>query len=959
MEIGSLFIKLGVNMGNFKAAMAEASTKIQNMSGQAQSSLGPAMDRIGGALKVVGVAAAAGFGAAAVASVRGASSLEQYRNTLNVVMKDQQKAAETMAWAVDFANRTPYETDSVVQATVRLQAYGLEAQKVLPAIGDMAAVMNKDIIQAVEAVADAQTGELERLKEFGITKQMIVDEGNRIMRGKELVNNQGQIVDQGNFNKALFSLMNERFKGGMEIQANSFKGLWSTVTGTVKTALATMAGISATGEIAAGGFFDKLKTKTKELVDKLNELQKSGQLQAWADKMGQALKAFWGAAEKIFAALVAAGKFVVDNWKVIAPILAGVLGGFMAFKAVTGVLNAVKAAQAALNIVMAANPIGLVVLAIAGLITAGVALYQNWDKVEYYALQAWSAIKQTILGNIGLMLKGLEQLLGWIPGFGDKIREAGAKVEAALNMETSIHSAREFVYETIKAGQAEDDLKDTTSDLTKTLGGMGDQAKIAGDKSKEAAEKAKTAWIGTADAARNALGIIKTTHETETVYAEMRSNKIDQLKLKEQQLNEEWTKQQEVIGKVREEIEANTLAGIREGETKEDLAKRTDELDKTLADEINTLAGIEKQLYDTRKAHRDLTQTLRDLSDEVATAKNKFSKDMAEALDEYQKKVKETNDKLIADEQRVTDEYNRAVDQRAEALANFVGLFDAVTPKEVSGTQLLENLRGQVSTFEDWSANIQALAARGVDEGLIAELKEMGPKAAPEIAALNTLTDTQLQEYVSLWRTKNEEARTEAVFQLQQQRIEMEQKITEIRAAAAIQLELLRIEWQKKNAEIRKNAEDELNRISSKFNETAKAGTQYGAALILNFAKGMESQFDYLQEQIDRALAMTQAIDPTVSHSPSLVDRVRTGLKDIFDSYKSFSFNLNSIAGRMAVPPPAALPLAAAPPMATKSDSGANYGGGNNIYVTIQGLNAEEIYDNLHRRLVRAGVRFG
>lgn len=30
-------------------------------------------------------------------------------------------------------------------------------------IGDMAGVMNKDIMQAVEAVADAQTGELERL----------------------------------------------------------------------------------------------------------------------------------------------------------------------------------------------------------------------------------------------------------------------------------------------------------------------------------------------------------------------------------------------------------------------------------------------------------------------------------------------------------------------------------------------------------------------------------------------------------------------------------------------------------------------------------------------------------------------------------------------------------------------------------------------------------------------------
>ena len=68
-----------------------------------------------------------------------------------------------MAWAVDFANRTPFETDQIVEATVRLQSYGLKAEDVMTQIGDMAGVMGKDIMQAVEAVADAQTGELERL----------------------------------------------------------------------------------------------------------------------------------------------------------------------------------------------------------------------------------------------------------------------------------------------------------------------------------------------------------------------------------------------------------------------------------------------------------------------------------------------------------------------------------------------------------------------------------------------------------------------------------------------------------------------------------------------------------------------------------------------------------------------------------------------------------------------------
>ena len=63
-----------------------------------------------------------------MSALESASSLEGYRSTLNVVMKDQKKAAQMMAWAVDFANKTPFETDSVVEATVRLQSYGIDAQ---------------------------------------------------------------------------------------------------------------------------------------------------------------------------------------------------------------------------------------------------------------------------------------------------------------------------------------------------------------------------------------------------------------------------------------------------------------------------------------------------------------------------------------------------------------------------------------------------------------------------------------------------------------------------------------------------------------------------------------------------------------------------------------------------------------------------------------------------------------
>lgn len=219
-------------------------------------------------------------------ALESASGLEGYRSTLNVVLKDQQKAAKMMAWAVEFANKTPFETDSVVEATVRLQSYGIEAQKVMTQIGDMAGVMNKDLMQAVEAVADAQTGELERLKEFGITKAMIIAKGAELYKNQTIVNNKGQIVDQQKFNDALFALMEERFKGGMEIQAKSYKGLMSTISGVWKTGLAQMAGISGTGEIIEGSAFDAAKEGLNWIANKMQDMSKAGVFERIGKKIG-------------------------------------------------------------------------------------------------------------------------------------------------------------------------------------------------------------------------------------------------------------------------------------------------------------------------------------------------------------------------------------------------------------------------------------------------------------------------------------------------------------------------------------------------------------------------------------------------------------------------------------------------------------------------------------------------
>ncbi len=140
---------------------------------------------------------------------------------------------ELMAFAREAASSTPYSVQQVTDAIIKLEAYGFEAKKTFKAVGDLAAAYGKDLSQAVEAVADAQTGELERLKEFTITKQQLIEKA-REMFNKEIVNSKGQITDLQAMNEALFTIMEERASGAMGRMMDTYAGAMSNFKDSVE-----------------------------------------------------------------------------------------------------------------------------------------------------------------------------------------------------------------------------------------------------------------------------------------------------------------------------------------------------------------------------------------------------------------------------------------------------------------------------------------------------------------------------------------------------------------------------------------------------------------------------------------------------------------------------------------------------------------------------------------------------
>ena len=366
------FIGLRRGLGNFGNY---AQQQFQNSREKANSFLG--------VLKRIATTLAAGF--TLKTAIEGAGNIEQYRNTLETVLKDSNMARKKLAWASRFANKTPFETEEVVGGMTKLQSYGIEGDRILKTtnrtylemIGDMASGMGKSFDQAIEAVADARTGELERLKEFGITKNMIAEFGKS--KGLEIFNSKGQINDLELFNKTLFEMMDSRFGGAMEKQAKTFKGGLSTISGAAKSALSTLAGINEFGDIVENSPFQILRDKVIiPFANTLVKLQEDGTFTRWAENISN-----------VFGEIINVGGKVIDfivKWKEVLIPLASAIAGIFVINKIIVLIGALKTALAGFSF----NPI---MLGIGAVIAIGVLLYRNWDLIKAKLAALWGSIK--------------------------------------------------------------------------------------------------------------------------------------------------------------------------------------------------------------------------------------------------------------------------------------------------------------------------------------------------------------------------------------------------------------------------------------------------------------------------------------------------------------------------------------------------------------------------------------
>ncbi|GAA4399871.1 hypothetical protein GCM10023187_12390 [Nibrella viscosa] len=122
--------------------------------------------------------------AVGTAIVQTTAKFEKYEAVLTNAVGSRSGAVDGLRLIAEYAAQTPYSVDELTSSFIKFVNRGLVPTKEqLTQIGDLAASQGKSFDQLTEAILDAQSGEFERLKEFGIRASKSGDQVSLSFKG--------------------------------------------------------------------------------------------------------------------------------------------------------------------------------------------------------------------------------------------------------------------------------------------------------------------------------------------------------------------------------------------------------------------------------------------------------------------------------------------------------------------------------------------------------------------------------------------------------------------------------------------------------------------------------------------------------------------------------------------------------------------------------------------------------
>lgn len=329
--------------------------------------------------------------------IDGPKAIGLINNAMDAGVRDTDKALDAMK---EFAIRTIDGSEATAEA---FDSLGLDAEDMAGKIaegGPAASNATSEIINSLIAMEDPLEQDAAGVALFGT---MWEDLGPKAIAALDPmassmsdVEGRSEGLDDAFDNNATRIEMWERRINGWLLSLGQAPGALGE-TGSAITAFGSMAvssGANLGGMAIAMGGVGKVGKKMR-----LGEATKkmSGFVKAGGKGATKAVTATAGAMRAASAATTAFGVATAKTTGKVVASTAALVAKKTALAAIKVVMLAVTAAQWAWNVAVSANPIGLIIIAIAALIAIIILLVKNWDTVVKFLKKAWEFIKQTAI----------------------------------------------------------------------------------------------------------------------------------------------------------------------------------------------------------------------------------------------------------------------------------------------------------------------------------------------------------------------------------------------------------------------------------------------------------------------------------------------------------------------------------------------------------------------------------
>ena len=632
-------------------------------------------------------------------------SMESYLTNFKVMLGDEQLAAEKLEEIRRMAASTPFSLSDLTEGTQTLLQFGVAADDttgVLKRLGDIS-LGNADklqtLVRAYGKISSAQKVTLENVN-------MMIDAGfnplNQICdaTGESMSALYKRISDgKVSFNEleaAVAAATSEggQFYNGMLEASQTFNGRLSTLKDNVA---------ALTGELTSGLFsaLGDIIVKANELVVSITE--DDAKMAALKETIG----VLTAAVVAVTAAVLSYKATVAATTTITALCTAATTAKAAADKAAGAGAKGLAVAQAALNAVLSANPIGLVVAALAALAAGLVTAYHTSETFRNIVNGAFQAVANIAQSTIGAAIGWLDKLSYKLNSFLGKDGYTGfdgyddykaSKTPAKTNTTTDADRQRRQQLHDSRVAQAQADRAGSssgTSDAASAASAAASAAQKAASSTKQASAEIVKSISDTTTAVMD--GVTKTTETvTET-------------------LSNGTTQQKQTITSTSRQMVDGVLKDVKTVET-------------ITADGKHTVTQ-------TMETVRDLVSTVKDTStaivDGVKTTTETVTKTLADGTTEQQQVITQTQDKVIDGALRTVETVKTIAADGTEQVAETIkdsaaktldGLWSEIKDRASEGVLGTVDTLWSAVKSGDW-VGIGKWAASALYSGLTADQK--------------------------------------------------------------------------------------------------------------------------------------------------------------------------------------------------------------------------------------------